>query len=312
MAAASWRTSQLKVMNERSAAPGVVVAIIQIIIIAAAAALSWHVYARASLLAAGGGSAWPGSGNTPSGEIRSGEVSRSSSEGAAPLNKRQEAKSSEAGQDTPLLSKSVVGQPETLTANNLAPLLPPNQDEVINGLALADFLLMPPGVMNHVRAIFERGQALGNNPHAFSKLGDSTIEHPYFLSRFDSGPYELGQYKYLAPFIEKFSGSFSREAITVKRGFHSWSALNPMWADKSVCLANETPLGCEFRLHQPSYLFIRLGSNDADVPASFDRHMRLIIEYALEHGVVPIVGTKADRVEGDGNEINGILYRIAA
>ena len=41
------------------------------------------------------------------------------------------------------------------------------------------------------------GLELGNNPRAFSKLGDSTIEHPYFLGRFDDGPYNLGSYGYL-------------------------------------------------------------------------------------------------------------------
>ena len=40
--------------------------------------------------------------------------------------------------------------------------------------------------------------------------------------------------------------------------------------------------------------------------------MRQIVQYSVENGVVPILGTKADRNEGGDNLNNGILRRIAA
>ena len=171
---------------------------------------------------------------------------------------------------------------------------------------------MSPEVIENARQIFERGQELGLNSRAFSKVGDSTIENPHFLARFDEGTYDLGEYVYLQPVIDHFTGSFGRQGMAVKRGFHSWTVTDPMWADKDLCLPNETPVACEIRIHRPAILLIRLGSNDAGVPGSFDFNVRQVVDYAIEQGVLPVIGTKADRFEGDGNVNNDILRQIAA
>ena len=44
---------------------------------------------------------------------------------------------------------------------------------------------MDPMVLINARAIYAKGQELERNPHAFSKMGDSTVENDHFLSRFD-------------------------------------------------------------------------------------------------------------------------------
>lgn len=84
------------------------------------------------------------------------------------------------------------------------------------------------------------------------------------------------------------------------------------WADKEVCLSNETPVACEIRLHRPSIIINRLGSNVAGVPGSFDFNARQVVDYAIQQGVIPVIGTKADRFEGPGNVNNIILRQIAA
>lgn len=194
---------------------------------------------------------------------------------------------------------------------NITPVFgPPPQS--VNGIAFDSVVVMPEGVRQHVREIYAQGHALGNNPQAFSKLGDSTIEHPYFLGRFDDGPYNLGQYNYLKPVIDYFSGSFRRESVAVKRGLHTWSVLDPMWATDPQCLPGEHMLTCEFRLNRPSVLFIRLGTNDTGIPESTDKSLREIVDFALANGVIPVLGTKADRFEGPGNINNDIMRRIAA
>jgi LysM repeat protein len=162
-----------------------------------------------------------------------------------------------------------------------------------------------------VREVFERGQALGNNPHAFSKVGDCNSELPFFLGRFDSGDYELGPYAYLQPAIDHFGGSFGRQSMAVWTGSHAWSVLDPIWARPALCLPGESPLGCEFRLHRPSVVLIRLGTNEAHSPALFEQHMRAIIEYAMAQGVIPVLGTKADQLEGS-DRINDIVRQLAA
>ncbi|GAB4409990.1 MAG: hypothetical protein Kow00106_03730 [Anaerolineae bacterium] len=175
--------------------------------------------------------------------------------------------------------------------------------------------LQLPGVFTtggpRVREIYERGLALGNNPHAFSKIGDCNSELPFFLDRFDRGDYDLGPYTYLQPVIDYFAGSFGRQSMTVWTGNHAWSVLDPTFANPALCMPGETPLACEFRLNRPSVVLIRLGTNEAFTPALFEQHLRAILDYSIERGVVPILGTKADQLEGS-DAINDIVRQLAA
>ncbi len=183
--------------------------------------------------------------------------------------------------------------------------------EMLNGMSLHTLIVFPPSVQEHVQEIYSYGQAVGRNPHAFSKLGDSTIENPHFLDRFDTGMYNLGLYQHLEPTVQHYAGSYSRHSIAVQRGLHSWSVFDPLWADSRSCLPNESILACEIRVHNPSIIFIRLGANDVGVPDSFEHNMRRIIEHCIENGVIPLLGTKADRNEGAGNINNNIVRKIA-
>lgn len=196
-------------------------------------------------------------------------------------------------------------QPELIQPVSVLPRV-----DQLNGLTLPQFIWMPEHVQQHVRDIYALGQSLGRNPRTFSKLGDSTIANPFFMGYFDDGRYDLGAYAYLQPTIDYFAGSFGRDSVAVRVGLHTWSVLDPMWAGGG-CGGGEHMLACEFRLHNPSFLFIRLGSNDAGVPDMVERSLRRIITYALENGVVPILGTKADRFEGGDNINNNIIRKLA-
>jgi hypothetical protein len=195
--------------------------------------------------------------------------------------------------------------------------LPPTRDtpfvprvDHINGMHIRQFIALSPDVQSTVRTIYALGQTLGRNPQAFSKLGDSTIANPFFMGYFDDGRYNLAAYHYLQPVIDYFLGSFGRESVAVRVGLHSWSVMDPMWAT-GLCAAGEHMLACEFRLNNPAFLFIRLGSNDAGVPNTVERSLREIIVYCMENGVVPILGTKADRFEGNANTNNTIIRNLA-
>ena len=199
---------------------------------------------------------------------------------------------------------------ETATPTE-TPTPTPTRLTTVNGIGLESFLAMPENVIENSRAIFAAGQTLGRNPGAFSKLGDSTIENPHFLARYDEGPYNLGDYAYLQGVVDHFAGSHSRQGMAVRRGNHSWTVTDPMWADKTYCLPNETPIACEIRLHNPSVIFIRLGSNDRGVPAGFDQNLRQVVQIAIDNGVIPVLGTKADRFEGS-NINNEMIRQVAA
>lgn len=197
------------------------------------------------------------------------------------------------------------------TTPSPSPSPTPSGPADVNGIPITSIVVMPDAVRAHVREIFVAGQALGRSPHAFSKLGDSTLLNPHFLGPFDEGNYDLGDFAALQATIDQFPGSFARHGVATRHGLHSWSVFDPMWADKDWCLPNEHVLACEFRLNNPSILFVRLGSNDAGAPAGFRKYVRDVVEFSIENGVIPILGTKADRFEGD-NTNNDIIRGVAA
>jgi LysM repeat protein len=203
-----------------------------------------------------------------------------------------------------------------VTAGDEADEAPPAQPAVaagaVNGVPADRFVLIPAAVQNNMCAIYARGQALGNNPHAFSKVGDSNMENPYFLAPFDGQAYRLGDYAYLQPVIDRFAGSFGRQSMAVRKGFHSWSVLDAKLADQAACRPGETPLACELRLQRPSLALIRLGTNDAGYPALLRQKLQTVVDECIRQGVIPILGTKADRVDGPDDVNNGVVRQLAA
>jgi hypothetical protein len=183
------------------------------------------------------------------------------------------------------------------------PTLPPD--------AWTTLPVVPP-VPPRVKEIYLRGLELGNNPRAFSKVGDCGSTPAWFLGDFDRGPryFNLGDYQSLAGVILEFQGSFARTSLAAKSGFNASSVFAPLWANRKFCESNETPLACEYRLHRPVFAFITLGTNDVWHMDTFEAQMRRIIEFSIEKGVVPILATKADNEEGDGS-INATIAALA-
>ena len=169
-----------------------------------------------------------------------------------------------------------------------------------------------PQLDERVKEIYLRGQELGNDPHAFSKIGDCGSTPAWFLGDFDRGEkyYSLGDYQNLNDVIQAFQGSYARTSLAAKSGFNASSIFAPIWADRAQCLPNESPLACEYRLHKPAFAFIMLGSNDVWHQETFEPQMRKIIEFSIDNGVIPILTTKADNLEGD-NTINATIARLA-
>ncbi len=204
-------------------------------------------------------------------------------------------------------SETPTAVPPLPTAISLAPI----GRSDINGVTPDQFIIMDEVTRLHVRQIFALGQELGRDPRAFSKVGDSTIENPFFMDRFDEpGSYNLADFSWLQSAIDWYRGSFSRQSLAVAVGLHTWSVLDPMWSDPYQCLGGENMLQCEVRAHNPSVIIFRLGVNDVGVPGNVERSMRAAIEYSLENGIIPVIGTKGDRREGTVN--NDIMRALAA
>lgn len=161
-----------------------------------------------------------------------------------------------------------------------------------------------------MQEIYTSGLALGNNPQAFSKVGDCQSTLPLFLADFDKERYALGEYAYLQPAVDYFAGSFSRTSRAVKNSLTATAVMATLWNDWKDCGASETPLECEYRIHQPSFAIISLGTNDANGLVPIENALRRVIEITIEHGIVPILATKADNAEGD-QSINEAIARLA-
>jgi hypothetical protein len=178
-------------------------------------------------------------------------------------------------------------------------------------LAWQSLPVIPP-ISARVVEIYQHGLELGNNPYAFSKIGDCGSTPAWFLGDFDRGAryYSLGEYTELESVILSFQGSFARTSLAAKSGFNASSVFTTLWADPAQCESNETPLACEYRVHKPAFALITLGTNDIWHQDTFEPQMRRIIEFSIETGVVPILSTKADNEEGDGS-INATIAALA-
>jgi hypothetical protein len=172
-----------------------------------------------------------------------------------------------------------------------------------------DDLPVVPAVTDGARRIYENGLALGNDPHAFSILGDCLSLSYNLFGNYGKGPgyYNLGSYTYLQPAIDWFVDSFKRQSISLGSGFTSAVELSALWADPTQCKAGENPMACEYRVHRPSFALIALGTDDNRTPPeTYEARMREIVEYTIAQGIVPILATKADNREGN-NAFNGII-----
>lgn len=171
-----------------------------------------------------------------------------------------------------------------------------------------------PRISPHVQAIYARGLSLGNDPTRFSKIGDCQNVTAYYLSHFDHPmQYDLGPFSDLQTTIDHFAGSFARESAAVEGGYTVASVLSPIWADPSRCESDETPLLCEERLYNPSIVIISMETwsrTGYQPPELYEEYLGNVVEFWIERGVVPIVGTKADNLEGD-HSINQAIVRVA-
>ena len=169
-----------------------------------------------------------------------------------------------------------------------------------------------PQVTDTAREIYQRGLELGNRHDSFSKVGDCQNVSSHFLAIFDDpAEYALGDFDSLQSTIDQFEESWARTSASVDNGFNVASVLSPLWSDPDVCEPGENPLECEYRLNKPSIVIVSMETWWAQRPAEeYEDYMRQIVEFWIDKGVVPILATKADNLEGDYG-LNNAVYNVA-
>ena len=169
-----------------------------------------------------------------------------------------------------------------------------------------------PTISARAREIYQRGLALGNDPRAFSKIGDCQSVPASFLGIYETDRYSFApEYQTLQETVDFYNGSFQREGESVRGGFNTSSVLLPFWANAEVCQPGENPMACENRIHNPSIVFISLEIwFEGRTPEVYEKYLRQIIEFNIAQGTLPILATKADNVEGD-HSINATIAKLA-
>lgn len=175
-----------------------------------------------------------------------------------------------------------------------------------------------PEVSPAMVEVFEKGLADGRDPRRFSKIGDCQNITTYFLAMFDGGTYRLGEeYAYLQSTIDYFAGSWSRKSMAVKGGLNVAAAQNPMWTQavedytkQDFCKDGETPLVCELRDYNPSFVIISMEESWAGSYEIYDNSLRQIIDYVLSLNIVPILATRTESLSQD-RQINDIIVKVA-
>jgi hypothetical protein len=156
-----------------------------------------------------------------------------------------------------------------------------------------------PSVPEHAREIYLLGQSLGDDPHAFSVFGDCNSLPDEFMGVYDTDSLIVASLALnLQDTVAWFNGSFNRESPTVRAGTTTGALLWPFWHQNMyTCSVSETPLQCELRIHKPAFVIIQVGSHYED---RNEDYMRIILDQLLMAGVVPILATKADDIETNG------------
>ena len=200
------------------------------------------------------------------------------------------------------LSDEVLAQPE----QDLTPAMDLTDDA--QWLAWMERLMMTPILSNMdtdvVAEVFADGQALGNRAGVFTRVGDSDTTSGDYLRPIgmqDGGFCDLGAYGYLQETIDFYGesplpdvpNSFDNTSVAAVNGLTMLGVLDPFWADSPLCVSNESPLSCEYRVMRPSVAIIMLGRMDVayfDEPFYRENAIR-VIEETIAQGVIPVLTT---------------------
>jgi hypothetical protein len=201
-------------------------------------------------------------------------------------------------------------RPTTIALPSPKPSLTP--DPSIPSLDLDAWKEQPviPTVDPSISAIYEYGQRLGNDPHAFSIFGDCQTQPDEFFGVFETDEAVVAR---LSPELQEtvgnFQGSFTRESSTSQDGTTPGSLLWTQWhRGEYGCTFAETPVECELRVHRPSFVIIQVGTH---FESRNTEYLREIILQLMDEGVVPILATKADNREKD-ERINRDMWMLAS
>jgi hypothetical protein len=148
-----------------------------------------------------------------------------------------------------------------------------------------------PEIDEAVCTLYEGAVEVGHAPFVISKVGDSNSAAVAYLTPIGEGKYELGAYDYLQNTVDAFGASMAITSAATRVGMNSSAVFDPMWSDREVCTAGETPLACEYRRTNPAIAVIMFGANDLKIlnTEGYEAQLRKVIETTLDADILPVV-----------------------
>ncbi len=146
--------------------------------------------------------------------------------------------------------------------------------------------------------IFLQGQALGNYPDAFSKIGDSITVNRAFLQPFGKGVYDISAYPELQTALDFFNVDENHPTTSytgpTRAAGVGWTTRTLLEPDTDfLCARGDLRLTCEYRNTKPAFALIMIGTNDVvSMPVErYEQNLRRILDISIAYGVVPVLST---------------------
>jgi uncharacterized protein YraI len=171
-------------------------------------------------------------------------------------------------------------------------------------------------VSPRIRQIYQDGIRRGNQPDAFSKVGDSITSNQPFLGAFGSGKYDLASYSHLQETISYYDVATRRASLAAAKAFNAAAVLSDLWADQFSCEPNESPIECEYRHNRPIIAIIMLGSVDVQIYSAdeFAVFLSEVVQTTINNGTIPVLTTfpsADDFYPEEAVAFNNIIRQIA-
>jgi len=150
--------------------------------------------------------------------------------------------------------------------------------------------------------IAAEGARHGMRREVFAKLGDSLTESGSFLQDVGHGWFDLGAYEWLGDTIAMYR-RVPVDADGNDSFAHASQAAAGGWSTADA-LEGPSPNAVERELDtlRPALAFVLFGTNDIDrgPPAQFRDGLDHIVAACLSRGVIPVLSTVPDRLDGGG------------
>ncbi|HQZ21819.1 MAG TPA: SGNH/GDSL hydrolase family protein [Thermoflexales bacterium] len=176
--------------------------------------------------------------------------------------------------------------------------------------------LAVPKITARQKQTYRDAAAKGKNLNLFTVVGDCNSQPAVYVQRVANGQFNLNkQTARIQQTAKYFQPSWARVSLAARGGFSAAAMMDPTWADGAMCGTTRGPFECELWQSRASIVFVELGTGDQYEWQAFEKNYRAMLDMGLKDGVLPVLVTKADRLEENSGApsdyINGVVRKLA-